>query len=231
MAAATIHILSLPKSGHAPHENEDAAFVRSDHWPVHAAIADGATESAFSRHWARILVQNACTTSTLVPTLSSLDAWRAEWRQEIAPQINEQPWYVAAKAQEGAHATYLHCIAQQNGTYQAAACGDSVLLHLRNNALHTAWPTSDPDAFGHRPALVSTTNGAAPSFDTYTSTWQPNDAIVLATDAAAAWLLRTNPARALTWTASTFATEADEARSTNRLANDDTTVAVIQFEA
>lgn len=227
MSAADVEVWSVPKSGHAKHENEDAGAAASADWPVHAAVADGATEAAFSRAWARELVQHAVSAGVVAPSESDLQAWRAAWRDRIAPRLEMRPWYVAAKVEEGAYATYLHMQCRANGEWKAACVGDCVLFQLRGDALHLAWPETDLDAFDHRPALISTTPNSVPDVRTEHGTWRPGDRFLLATDAAAAWLLRVGPAEALLWGARSFEDAVASARAAGRLRNDDTTILLL----
>ncbi len=221
---ASPQVLSMPKAGHTDAENEDAAAYESESWPVHAAVADGATESAFSRQWAQLLVERAVNEGILAPTEEALTAWRAAWRTAVEPQVQAQPWYVAAKTEQGAHATYLHLQCTAQGDWQAARVGDCVLFHIQNRTLQATWPDMEANAFDHRPDLVSTQSAHAPTVHTTQGTWQPGDAFLLATDAAAAWLLQTGAEPALEWTPDAFREAVEAARTQNRLRNDDTTV-------
>lgn len=230
-ASPQAQVLSIPKAGHRPDENEDAAAHAMRSWPVHAAVADGATESAFSRQWAQILVERAVASHTVVPTASALQVWREAWREAIAPQVAAQPWYVAAKTEQGAHATYLHLQCTANGAWHAACVGDCMLFHVRNGAVKAAWPDIEAEAFDHHPDLISTHPDAVPNAQTMRGTWMPDDRFVLATDAAAVWLMRTRIDAALHWTPDAFREAAETARSANMLRNDDTTVLRLSLSA
>jgi hypothetical protein len=221
---ASPQALTIPKAGHTDAENEDAAAFAIDDGPVHAAVADGATESAFSRTWARLLVERSVAEGIIAPTETALTAWRTAWRTAVDPKVQAQPWYVAAKTEQGAHATYLHLQCTANGDWQAARVGDCVLFHIRNRTLQATWPDMEADSFNHRPDLVSTQPSHTPTVHTTQGTWQPGDAFLLATDAAAAWLLQTGVAPALEWTPNAFRDAAQAARTQGTLRNDDTTV-------
>lgn len=221
---ASLQALSVPKSGHTDAENEDTAAYEADSWPLHAAVADGATESAFSRTWARLLVERSVAEGILAPTEETLAEWRTAWRKAVEPEVQAQPWYVAAKTEQGAHATYLHLQCTANGDWHAALVGDCVLFHLRNRTLHATWPNMQADAFDHRPDLVSTQPSHTPTVHTTRGTWQPGDVFLLTTDAAAAWLIDVGVEAVLTWTPNTFREAVHTARTQKRLRNDDTTV-------
>jgi hypothetical protein len=221
---ASLQVLSVPKAGHTDAENEDAAAFATDDDTVHAAVADGATESAFSRTWAQLLVERSVAEGIIAPTERALAAWRTAWRTAVEPMVQAQPWYVAAKTEQGAHATYLHLQCASTNEWQAARVGDCVLFHIRNRTLQATWPDMEASAFDHRPDLVSTQPNTLPAAHTTRGTWQPGDAFLLATDAAAAWLLQTGAAPALKWTPDTFREAAHAARTQGTLRNDDTTI-------
>lgn len=219
--------LHVPKAGHTADEYEDAAALACDDWPAYAAVADGATESAFARIWAEQLAAGATDAgvTTAEALRAELPAWQTAWRGAVDARTDALPWYAAAKAADGAFATLLACTLHAEGTWQALSVGDCALFHVRDGALLASWPVDDADAFTNRPALLpSQPIAAVPDAETTSGRWQPGDVLVLATDAAAAWLLRTDPARALSLTADAFADAVADARTTGTLRNDDTTL-------
>jgi hypothetical protein len=129
---------SLPKAGNAEEENEDACCpcatrLEVDSFPFRCAVADGATESSFSREWARRLVEAFVEDGEnpqrgqpggprrlprLVPPFAGkregrLHSWpgrtlprvREEWAREV--DTRELPWYAEAKARQGAYSSLL----------------------------------------------------------------------------------------------------------------------------
>lgn len=227
---ATIRTFWLPKAGHREAEYEDAWAVTET--PLHAAVADGATESAFARSWAERLVQGAVDHGVTDEEAlqQRLPAWRADWAEAVAARTTVLPWYAAAKAEQGAFAALLSLGVEPDGTWQAVAVGDCCLLHLRDDSLSAAWPLDDPAAFSHRPALLaSVPTEDDPAVETTTGTWRPGDAFLLASDALAAWLLATGPAAALDWTDDAFREQVEAARADGTLRNDDVTLVLLQM--
>lgn len=224
-------ILTVPKAGADEEENEDAAAVWASAWPVRAAVADGATESMFSKQWARTLVEGLETIDLRPSTLTeALPAWRADWKAAVADRTEAMPWYASAKADEGTFATLLGLELRHDGHWEALAVGDCTLMHVHQGRLETAWPHASPDAFSNRPSLLSTLpDRNVPTPDATTGMWHPGDAFLLATDAVAAWLLKTDPVAARTWTAQEFAEAVEAARANDSLRNDDSTLVVLEL--
>ncbi len=215
----------LPRDGSSPTACEDAFAVRSG-WPFAAAVADGATESAFSGAWARYLVQCFCRDLPATPAAlqQRLAHWRAAWQPDVPATF---PWYVAAKLEEGAHAALLGLVVQPDGTWQAVAVGDAVLLHLRRNQLRAAWPIDDPGRFHHRPTLIGSRDDSAPPVEGTKGRWTSGDAFVLATDALGAWLLGDDPTLPLRLTTEELARHVTAARRRRALRNDDVAAVVV----
>jgi len=239
--AADVALFAMPKRGHTADEYEDAYAVSPvDVWPLHAAVADGATEAAFSRHWARVLADGWIdeAPADIKAWQSALPAWRAQWHDLVADQVRQRAWYAAAKAEQGAFAAFLGLTLFADGTWRAVGQGDCVVLHLRSGSLVAAWPISDPEVFTYRPTLVasrpSTEAVNGPQVDgpqVTTGTWTHGDTMLLASDALGAWLLRTDPAAVVSWDAETAASALQAARTSGDLANDDVTLVRLTLHA
>ena len=235
--------LAVPRAGAGEAGYEDAVAIWAGGWPVCAAVADGATESVFARAWAEHLaqglVERAATTDEAFR--DALPDWQVEWRAEARGRAEQQPWYVAAKAAEGAFAALLGLSLHADGTWRAVSVGDCCLFHVRTGVLEQSWPVEAADAFTNRPALVpSRSDRPVPPPDTAAGTWQPQDTFLLATDAVAAWLLDTSWAEdassssrladAVTWNDETFHRVVETARTAGALRNDDATLLVLHAE-
>lgn len=186
-------LIQMARDPERPTEYEDAADVRTDDWPVSAAVADGATESMYAKRWAQSvakgLVDRKPTTDGAFRTAVS------EVRRSFQPggsnARGDSPWYVSSKAREGAHATALVLTLTAGGQWTALAVGDCCLFHVRGRRLHLAWPIDSPEAFGQRPSLLSSGSSSERRLPNMTSGhWATTDRFLLATDAVAQWLLR-----------------------------------------
>lgn len=225
-------MLSEPRSGGATEDYEDAAALEADAWPVRAAVADGATESVFAGAWAHALVERLVARPQASPDAftEAVTEARARWGSSAADRARDRPWYVQAKASEGAFATVLALTLHEDGTWGASVVGDCCLFHLRAGRTLRAWPFTDPDAFTNRPALVSSRpDRPVPSPLTASGTWTAGDRWLLATDAVAAWLLRTDPG-ALEPDEQAFSAAVRAAREDGPLRNDDATLLVLDLE-
>lgn len=93
----------VPKHGNKEAEYEDAFFPENEvHREVtefRCAAADGATESAFSGLWARLLVRSFGRRRLRVQQLQRV------WQRVI--QRTPLPWYLEAKVPHGAHAAFV----------------------------------------------------------------------------------------------------------------------------
>lgn len=224
-----------PKRGHDEADYEDAYRVSaSGPEASRAAIADGATESAFARLWATMLVEGLVDEGAIDPErfTQQLPLWQTMWIETIDQRSQGLPWYAAQKAEEGAFATALGLALEPGGTWRALSVGDCCLFHLRDGAVQSTWPATDPDAFTNRPALVPSRRGpAVPTPAVQTGTWAPGDRFLLATDATAAWLLRAGIGVLDDLDAEAFAQCVRIARTAGTLRNDDVTLVDLRILA
>jgi len=213
----------LPKAGHRMEEYEDAYWPLTASDPTPAAdipskqiqvaryaVADGATETSFSRLWANILVR-AFGTGGLVPDSEDTDGTR-QGEGDLARRLHplqeawqaaltgkSLPWYAEEKAQLGAFSALLGLTLWDGNTedgrrYRGVAIGDSCLFHVRDDALISAFPLQRSTDFNSRPALLSSNparnDELAGLITARTGSWQPGDVFYLLTDALACWILR-----------------------------------------
>lgn len=220
------------RAGESADAFDDAACVQEGAFPVRAAVADGATESVYAGTWAELLAQHLVdgAADSSAGFAEGVEAGRAAWWETVEEASTDQPWYVTAKVEEGAFATALGLSVHEDGQWRAVAVGDCCLFHLRDGTLRQAWPIDDPEGFGHRPTLVSSLSGHdVPTPRTREGTWAANDVFLLATDAVAAWLLRTDPDAAASWDEEAFREHVRAARADGALRNDDATLLVLEI--
>jgi serine/threonine protein phosphatase PrpC len=196
-----------PKRGNVESEYEDAYF------PEHmgqeglsefrCAVADGASESAFAREWARLLVRGYQRQSLSIARLQRC------WQRIVTRR--PVPWYLEEKIRRGAHATFVGLSIQDDqpseshgGSWRVVAIGDSCLFHVRDDELLTVAPMSKSDEFNNHPHLISTDpaipfGSGASRVTVLTGEWQPNDEFYLVTDALAEWTLSKHEAGRPPW--------------------------------
>jgi hypothetical protein len=181
----TCRMLWLPKDGNSEEEYEDAAApteaIDGEFETFRCAVADGATETSFSRSWANLLVNG-------FREEQERDHLRALWQAEIPTE--DLPWYAEEKASNGAFAALAGLTLLGDGTWQAEAVGDSCIIQARDDEMLTAFPLEKPDQFNNRPALLcSKTDSSEPPTSKQNGNWQAGDRFLLLTDAMARWLL------------------------------------------
>jgi hypothetical protein len=200
----------LQKEGNAENEYEDAFAL--NRFTGRFAIADGATEAAFARMWAGLLVD--ASVSSPLRNVKDLEEWLQPSQQLWHDRIDwaNLPWFSIDKARRGALAAFLQLqlLAKEKRTgyrapsprriadsicqWRALAVGDSCLFHVRNGSLVRSFPLTMADQFTNRPVLLS----SQPAYNTEAvkevqvaqGNVEPQDAFILATDALAQWILR-----------------------------------------
>ena len=223
----------LPKHGYTADEYEDATAppVAATDGTVRAALADGATESAFAGAWARTLVEEFIRADTSLPQTfaEAIHRTRRVFGRRIAEHATALPWYAAAKAEEGAYAAFIGLVLYPNGAWRAVAVGDCCLFHLRAGACLLAWPLDNPADFGNQPDLLGSRLDVAQAEAEMTSAqWSRGDQLLLASDALAAYLLAHDPAAALGLDADGFERFVADARA-DGMRNDDVTLVELVF--
>lgn len=227
------------KAGNSIEEYEDAF------WPsrpcerrdgeLRLAVADGATETSFSREWAQILTKAWCDGE--IPDADPLrhgSCISERWRAAI--NSRPLPWYAEEKVLHGAFAALLglRVLATSTGTsayWRAMAIGDTCLFVMRGQTLRAAFPLTTADDFGRSPVLISTRENSnahvANSCLRRAGRMRPGDKMYLMTDALAHWFLSSPvEVRGLAdrWSnGETFLEDVADLRASGTLKNDDVT--------
>lgn len=236
-----VTVRRLHKAGNTPDEYEDAAYATAQGartGPAAAArterlaVADGATESALSGEWARMLVRELC--ECPLRTLSDPHAFRAvvtsladgwpAWLRSYVRELGRPLHYwEPRRLTDGAAAAVLAvALAPAPGdggpvaswTWRAAAVGDCELFQVRDGALVTAFPLTTSGAFGRTPALVHSLEalgpGGAERVALAGGQALPGDVFFLVSDALAAWALFSQEAGTSPWEHLTRAAQGDD---------------------
>jgi hypothetical protein len=175
----------LPRRGAGMEECQDAAAANPGQGRF--AIADGASESYSPGLWAKLLVETFVVAESRTGLSSWLAALRQKWdslvEAERGPTPPPMPWYLEGQYRQGAFATFLGLVLQENVEreawggereepeatphasrptphavqgwhWQALAVGDSCLFQVREGRLLESFPLSRSDEFGSMPWLV-----------------------------------------------------------------------------
>jgi len=195
--------LWLPKLGNRPEQYEDACWPRRrlcrEAQLCRFAIADGATESAFSGLWARMLVRAFVRGKLGAPDETLVLArLQREWLRQVTR--TELPWYLEEKVYRGAFSSLtgltLACDASglTEGVWSATAVGDSCLFQISDGRLALAWPIDRSDLFGSRPVLVASVSignvKLGEHVKSISGNWRTGDEFYLMTDAIGSWFIR-----------------------------------------
>ena len=221
-----------PKAGSQTSEYEDAFWLlnAANNADVNAdvfvdefccAIADGATESSYSRIWAKQWVQAVCHKRLFnaEAMLTQLPQLQRQWARYVQQRLQRRsaalPWYVTEKAQQGAHAALLSFNLQAGvgnggagwGTWQALAVGDCCLAQVRSGIAIALFPYVAASEFNTRPYLLASqpTNTDAKQLSAHIRTlmgeWHSGDHFYLMTDALAHWFYRSIEQGEMPWCA------------------------------
>jgi hypothetical protein len=254
----------VPKRGSSPQEYEDAWWVGPDGHgngeidlkSLRVAVADGASSAMLAGRWARRLVEvfggaKGAARAKYEFVVAYREAAR-RWDQEVLEYINDREqhgvpiqWYEEPGLAKGAYATLL-AVEFSGGRqgylprWKAAGIGDSCIFQVRDDSLYSHFPMSSAADFSYQPPLLP----SRPVEDYIvrrnvclgTQNWIPEDTFYIATDALAAWFLRTWEAGGKPWIPlrdfnvdADFATWVDQQRDLNEIHNDDTTLVRIDM--
>lgn len=242
----------LPRQGHGLEECQDA--LAADAVRGRFAVADGAAESPYSSLWACLLVEDFVRQSERLPSWASwLPSLQERWTKKVSGTVSETvpdtflngvPWYLQAGLNQGAFATFLGLVIEENKWY-AVAVGDSCLFQVRQDELIRAFPVTRAADFSNAPWLVGSRtspsevphkNGLQQLGDC-----QSGDRFWLMTDALAQWFLIQAESGGKPWQAlgplahgtddasaqRAFAAWIEELRSARQLRNDDVTLLAV----
>ncbi|MBI4582974.1 MAG: protein phosphatase 2C domain-containing protein [Planctomycetes bacterium] len=193
-----------PKAGNNDSEYEDAFWPGK---PLHGeatcfrfAVADGATETSYSRIWAKQLVRYFCKSR---PDAAFIGEGLRDLQQRWSTIVRKRPlpWYAEEKIRLGAFASILGVVLYDDvrcdghhGKWEAIALGDSCLVQMRGEEVLARFPLDNSASFTNRPHLLSSNpahnNRVLEHLRRIEGTWQPDDAFYLMTDALACWFMR-----------------------------------------
>ena len=220
--------ISLAKRGSSDADNEDSVLVHEASGLV--VVSDGASGSFAAADWSAALCQalvDAGFPESVEACVDAISAASTRWLD--AQGTVDAPWWAEEGLRRGAFATLLAVQIGRAG-WRAVAVGDSCVFHLRSAGdswcMVHAFPVSSATDFGSHPDLVSSTEAGS-----LLPTWshgemEPNDVMVLATDAVSEWLL-SDPSR---WSViaqadeETLAAVIAAARDAGEMVNDDATI-------
>lgn len=238
--------MEMPKRGNTREEFEDAyaygprstRFARSNRLRI--ALADGASESAFSQYWAKLLADDYVAKPYVKPEtmLRRAKSLALAWDKRV--RRPDLPWYVAERIRVGAFSTLLGLdVRKRRFHWKAISLGDTCLFQIRNDQLRLAWPLKKKEDFSNSPILLSTNNDALENVSKKVLVSEgdvgSNDIFILATDALSAWFLDECENDRRPWqtllgiSPHEFEDWISSLRSNSRIRNDDVTCIICRF--
>ncbi len=233
-------VFHVPKRGNAEAEYEDAFFpegaVECNRSEFRCAVADGASESAFSGLWAQLLVRSFGRRRMRLGRLSKL------WERAVGNR--PRPWYLDKKMKNGAHAAFMG-LHLREGRWGALAVGDSCIFHVREDELLAVGPIDRAEHFNNSPMLISSKTQEpirrrSGHVAMMHGLWEPGDVFYLVTDAMAQWLLSELEAQRPPWEPlrdlcadddeTLYSRLVAELRANHGLHNDDTTLLQVEVD-
>lgn len=247
---------SIPKLGNSHLENEDAVdFSLASGTPrktlvLRCAVADGATQTSFSKLWAQLLVRKAVRYTPSKKRLFDILADAGPcWQAKIAEL--DLPWHAQEKVRKGAFASLLWAsLRQPEPNAEAIHCkilaaGDSNLFVFHNGVFERSIPVNCASDFGNSPILLSSLTSRNAQINEVLRFEEfdlgAGDELVLATDAIAHYFLRQIEANLDPLqeykeqclrdcgNLDQFGAWIHELRNASRIKNDDTTLVWIQI--
>lgn len=249
-----IRVFQIPKLGSEPDECEDA--LSFDPQGRLFAIADGATDSAFQRLWAGLLVKGFISHPPDFFRPSNVKEWFGGWLKAQQEQWGKNiPWdslswsgHNKAKMQ-GGEATFLGIyFFPDKSVWKGIAFGDCNFFHFLNGGHLYDWkPLIHSEEFGSSPVALSSIN---PNVEIMLGhmmeiggDYHQGDIILLATDALAEWLVKEiwlvkegDAEKKSPWdtlfslkTPDDFETLISELRRDKKIKNDDTSLIIIEI--
>lgn len=200
---------SMPKNASMFKEYQDATYSAGPDYAIpyfefsedqdefRCALADGATDTVFSKRWAELLMSGYAINEWSEKSISSqsLAGLRERWESHVA--VKELPWYTLEKAKRGAAAALVSLrISDVGRRWSGVAIGDSCLFHIRNRTVIARLPEFSASDFSNVVSLVSTNNESIDDdFEQLKhlrdkDNWLPGDRFYLMSDALASWFIK-----------------------------------------
>jgi Protein phosphatase 2C len=241
-------IFCITKAGNTSEECEDAfrCSPPDSPFPWYLAIADGATESSFSREWASQLVQSFIREP--FNSAEEIADWLPPLQQNWSNWLSEQDllWFAKLKAAEGTYATLLGLkidrdLEEKQWKWNAIAVGDSCLFVVHNNELLSCFPLNKSDELNSTPGLIGTlhryNHNLTKSVKFTMGSANSGTHFYLVTDALAGWIFKRLESNRKPWEVlnnikelKEFSGWIEELRKAREIRNDDTTLIHLYVE-
>lgn len=243
-----VQVFQISKLGTEPDKCQDAIFY-NPHGRLFA-IADGATDSAFQRLWAGLLVKGFVSHPPSFSKPSNVKEWFGGWlKAQQETWNNSIPWdtikyhgQIKAKT-TGGLATFLGIyFFSDRPVWKGISFGDCNLFHFldRGRYLFDYKPLISPEQFNSNPVALSSIDHRPGVMLQHMmeigGEYHEGDVIFLTTDALALWLLEELESDRCSWdkllnfqTPGEFEVFIDKLRKNKEIRNDDTSLVIIEI--
>lgn len=160
---------------------------------VKVAVADGATESSFSKEWSNLLATRYAEDQFNLRDESYRKKIIEEWASRIGN--NKLAWFGVEKLSKGAFSTFLGLsLDLENNKWAAESVGDSCFFIVREGNLLLSFPAENSSEFNNSPYLLSSKEEnnefLEKNIKNSSGTLMAGDLLILATDALSSWFLK-----------------------------------------
>lgn len=171
------------------------------------AVADGASEAMLASRWAGMLARDFAHARGVSDLAQVIRRCCSRWPEAIAAYMAEREdagkpiaWFEEPGLARGSYATVVGLRLSEwtdtggaEGELHLWALGDACAFVVRDEALVTAFPVDEAEAFGSSPVLASSQptdlHAMLGHIERRSERWHRGDSIYVVTDAVAHWFL------------------------------------------
>ncbi len=185
------------KKGSNKGDFEDAftkpSIIKKSDSIIRVAIADGATESSFSKEWANLLTNKYTNNNFNLRDKDYVKELIKEWELKISD--SNLSWFGVEKLSMGAFSTFLGLYLDlENNKWSTESIGDSCLFIIREGKLLKSFSIENSSEFNSNPYLLSSKEENNESLEknikNTNGTLLAGDILIMATDALSNWFLK-----------------------------------------
>lgn len=237
MYLSNVFYMHVQKDGNEAHEYEDS--YRHDMNNLLFCVADGTTESSFSKEWADLLTEEFVNTSN--HSKNDLKIVLRKMRKKAKNKWHNWlknktiPWHAEEKVKRGADAAFIGLkILPEISVWKAVSVGDCCLFIIRDDKLIEKFPIEVDSDFDNTPSLIGSVFALGKNdIKVKSGDLTGGEIIYLLSDAIAQWFLKNQKKQSWKIINDNFENKdifqvfIDKLRKNKEIKNDDITVMII----